>query len=210
MTKKINSKLSQFENKQPIVSRTVNSFESLFKSIKALDDDLEKMTEKNQRAVAGSQQAQALTIHASQVEEVRKMGRFFQHLETIMSYGVLLFSNDAQLLTPILDHMDECTRILTKFNGLHIVYKLICGKNYLSKVKVQIKAIIKLLDDSDLKFNSPKEFIAEIKSTYPNLLYMLLKSVVDGHHSSSGGGLFGLISLPSGMQKAVEEALEKF
>ena len=42
------------------------------------------------------------------------LGHFFQHLETILTYGILLFSNEDAVLNPLLDEVDECTRILAK------------------------------------------------------------------------------------------------
>lgn len=138
----------------------------------------------------------------SAYEEVNKMGRIFQHLETILAYGILLFSNEDEILNPLLDHVDECTRILEKFASLHPVYKILCGTNYLSKIKVVIKKIVDLLDNSKLKFNSPKEFLTELRQRYPGLLYLLCESFLNDKLKKK------LEFLPDSLENKLNDALD--
>jgi hypothetical protein len=83
---------------------------------------------------------------------------------------VLLFRNEDEILHPVLDLVDEGTRILQKFFDLHIVYKILQGKNFLSHLKDLVVKIYRLLENSRLHFNSPREFIAELNQTYPDLI----------------------------------------
>ena len=215
ITHKIREKMSKFENKSPLVDRTVKSFERLFASIEHVDDDFSKLIEKQELTRVSVQtsgnavdvdnegfqrvnvsQLMAVEIVNSQsadLNEIVNFGRFFQHLETILTYGILIFSNEDTVLNPLLDEIDECTRILTKFNGLHVLYKIVCGRNYLSKLKVVIKKIIHLFENSKLKINSPNEFIKELSKTYPNLLKMLIESILPDKIENAIGDVFDLI-----------------
>ena len=146
--------------------------------------------------------AQIAEKQTSVFEQVTSVGRFFQHLETIMSYGVLLFSNEDEILNPLLEHVDECSRILEKYFTLHPMYKILLGPNYLSKLKVVIKKIVALLEGSDLKINSPDEFLKELKQKYPNLLYMLCESVLNDKLKKK------LEILPDGVENALNDAMD--
>lgn len=237
MTEKIRSKLSKFEEQAPVVTRTVNSFESLFASIEKVDNDLtqsqlneqnknqnEKSAEntnaleqnENDEANEDFRKVSVRPVMAQRIrdeqesalEQVNVIGRFFQHVETILSFGVLIFRNEEDLLNALMDEVDECTRILSKFYLLHPLYKVLCGRNYLSKLKVVVKRIVQLLEDSDLKINEPKEFLKELQSRYPNLLYLLAESVINDKIKNK------LEILPDGvenlMSDALDSALEKF
>jgi hypothetical protein len=141
-------------------------------------------------------------------EEVNMIGRFVQHLETVLTYGILLFKNEDDVLNPILDEVDECTRILKKYVELHPLYKILCGPNYLSKLKVIIKKIVNILDNSRLKFNSPKEFLAEFKQKYPNLLYLLCESYLNDNLKKKLEFLPD--SIENSLNNALDNALDKF
>lgn len=223
ITERIRAKLSKFEQKSPIVNRTVNSFERLFKSIEKIDDNFEDVKLKapttNLRSAYNNddefnmdiQKVNAGDLLARQIhdensaafEQITTIGRFFQHLETILAYGVLIFSNEDDVLNPLLDQVDECSRILEKYLKLHIVYKIICGRNYLSKLKVIVKNIIKIMDDSNLKINKPREFLSELNKRYPNLLFLLCESVNDKIKDK-------IEFLPDGIENAMNNALDKF
>lgn len=138
---------------------------------------------------------------ASAYEQITQVGRIFQHLETILAYGILIFSNEDEILNPVLDNVDECTRILDKFNGLHPLYKILCGKNYLSKLKVAVKNIIHILDNSKLKVNSPREFLTELRQRYPDLLYLLCESFLNDTLKKK------LEFLPDPLENALNDAL---
>jgi hypothetical protein len=223
ITERIRAKLSKFEQKSPIVNRTVYSFERLFKSIEKIDDDFEDIKVKSQTSNQRSaydgddefnmdiQKVNACDLLAKQIqdennaafEQITTIGRFFQHLETILAYGVLIFSNEDEVLNPLLDQVDECSRILEKYLQLHIIYKIICGRNYLSKLKVIVKNIIQIIDDSNLKVNKPREFLSELKKRYPNLLFLLCESVSDKISDK-------IEFLPDGIENAMNNALDRF
>jgi hypothetical protein len=199
ISERIKQKLSKFEDKAPIVQRTLSSFERLFTAVEKIDDNFEnlKSTQRVQTNVQRSnafdgddddtQKVEMQPLLAAQIaekedlnfEEVKSIGRFFQHLETIMSYGILLFKNEDEILDPLLGHIDECVRILEKFVVLHPLYQILCGKNYLSKLKVVVKKIVSLLENSSLKMNSPSSFLKEFNKNYPNLLYIVCESFVN-------------------------------
>ncbi len=223
ITKKIQSKLSKFENQSVIVGRTVNSFERFFKQVEkveTINDDLEMMTKKESNVQKSSAedydnvdpdtqkidvnplQAQIQEKQTSILEEVTMVGHFFQHLETILSYGVLLFSNEDAILNPLLDEVDECSRILEKYFTLHPLYKILLGPNYLSKLKVVVKRIIHLIESSNLKINSPEEFLNELKQKYPNLLYLVCESVLNDKLKKK------LEFLPDGIENALNGAMD--
>jgi hypothetical protein len=225
ITDLIRGKLSKFENKSPLVDRTVKTFEALFETVEQFEDSVTRI--KTQTVAVAPQQSHpppqpshenddpdlsrvqvnlvGANDETSYLDEILNLGHFFQHMETLMTYGILLFSNEADVLNPLLDLLDECARILSKFNSLHVVYKIVCGKNYLSKLRVVIKKILELAKNSKLKFNSPVEFIAELKTTYPNLLYMLIQSASDGKGASNG--LFDLV--PDKFKHAFGDVMNK-
>lgn len=195
ITEKIRAKLSKFERESAIVNRTITSFDSLFKEIEKIDDSFATVKANQQQSsapVAESDvdidvqkvetqpllQRQIDDQHLSSLEQVNTIGRFFQHLDTILSYGILIFKNEDEVLNPLLDQVDECTRILRKYLKLHPLYKIICGKNYLSKLNQIIHNIVSILDNSNLKINSPKEFMIELQEKYPNLLFLVAESIL--------------------------------
>ena len=226
ITEKIRSKLSKFEKQSVVVERTVNSFERFFKQVEKVEnihEDLNLMTktevnqqkstfDKNetydnndpdtQKIDVNPLQAQIAEKHTSILEQVTMVGHFFQHLETILSYGVLLFSNEDVVLNPLLDEIDECSRILEKYFTLHPLYKILLGPNYLSKLKVVVKKIISLIESSNLKINSPEEFLNELKQKYPNLLYLICESVLNDKLKKK------LEFLPDGIENALNNAMD--
>jgi hypothetical protein len=193
ITEKIRAKLSKFEKHSAIVNRTITSFDSLFKEIERIDDGFESVkANQQQRSVPLTEgdvdvqkeetqpllQTQIDDQHLSSLEQINTIGRFFQQLDTILSYGILIFKNEDEILNPLLDQVDECTRILRKFLQLHPLYKIICGKNYLSKLNQLVHNIVTILDNSNLKINSPKEFMIELQEKYPNLLFLVAESIL--------------------------------
>lgn len=221
ITQKIRTKLSKFENQSQIVERTINSFEKFFSSVEKIDDNFEnlKFEKANSRAYSSNEddiKVESRPLLAAEIadkqmtafEEVTTIGRIFQHLETILFYGVLLFKNEDEVLNPILDNIDECTRIIDKFSDLHPLYKILCGVNYLSKLKVLVKKIIDLLDETKLKFNSPKEFLTEFKQRYPDLLYLICESYINDHVKDKIEFLPD--SIENALNDAMDSALSKF
>ena len=220
ITKKIHSKLSKFEEKSTIVGRTVTCFENFFKSVDKIDANFENKIrrrsvhvqsaspdeitdEDNMKvSVANAVFAQIEENENRAFDEVKQIGRFFQHLETILSYGILLFKNEEELMNPLLDNVDECTRILEKYSALHPLYKVILGKNYLSKLNVFVKNIVNILDNTKLKMNSPKEFLVELKQKYPQLLFLLLDSLINDKIKNK------LEFLPDPIENALNNALD--
>jgi len=220
ITDRIKNKLSKFEDRAPIVSRSISSFEKLFSAIEKIDDNFEmlKTTKREQRALQSSsydsegdaQKSESAPLLAQEValkdevnyEDIKAIGKLFQKLETIFSYGVLLFKNEDQLLEPLLGLIDECTRILDKFNVLHPLYKIILGKNYLSKLKVIVKQIVTLLENSNLKLNSPSSFLKEFNKNYPNLLYVVCESFVNDKIKQK------IEILPDPIEKLINNALD--
>lgn len=218
ITDRIKKKLDKFENRAPIVSRSITSFEKLFTAIEAIDDNFEmlKTTKREQRALQLSpdendtQRNESMPLLAQEVaakdevnyEDIKSIGRLFQKLETIFSYGVLLFKNEDDLLEPLLVLIDECTRILEKFNTLHPLYKIILGKNYLSKLKMVVKQIVTLLEKSNLKLNSPSSFLKEFNKNYPNLLYVVCESFVNDKIKQK------IEILPDPIEKLINNALD--
>ncbi|CAF0765942.1 unnamed protein product [Brachionus calyciflorus] len=215
ITERIRAKLSKFENQSQIVGRTVNSFEKFFNTVEKIDDNFEdlKINKNTSRAYGSTDEdtdkIEARPLLATQIadkqlsafEQVTAIGRLFQHLETILFYGVLLFKNEDEVLNPLLDNVDECTRILEKYAGLHPLYKILCGPNYLSKLKVIVKKIANLLESSKLKFNSPREFLAELKQRYPDLLYLLCESYLNDNLKQK------LEFLPDPLENALNDAM---
>lgn len=222
ITERIRAKLAKFENQSGIVERTVNSFEKFFKTVEKIDDNFEDLKFKqnvNQiRATRSSNEdededlriveirpllaTQIADKQISAFEQITSIGRFFQHLETILSYGILIFKNEDEILNPLLDHVDECTRILAKFAALHPLYKILCGTNYLSKLKVVVKKIVSLLESSKLKINSPRDFLAEFRQRYPDLLYLLCESFLNDNLKKK------LEFLPDPVENALNDAFD--
>ena len=221
MSQRIKAKLSKFEDRAPIVEKTVTSFENLFSAIEKIDDNFEilKTAKREQRALSSSpydaesgdiQKTELTPLLAIEVaekdevnyEEIKKIGRLFQKFETIISYGILLFKNEDDILQPLLVHIDECTRILEKFSALHPLYKIILGKNYLSKLKLVVKKIVTLLEGSKLKLNSPKSFLQEFNKTYPNLLCVVCEAFVNDKLKKK------IEFLPDPIEKLVNDALD--
>jgi len=218
---KIKAKIAKFDQKSPIVGRTLSSFEKLFNAIEKIDDDFEKNNKSRTRALTTASVVTSEDEDTNKMEmqpllarevaagydesyaEVMRIGRLFQHLETVLSYGIILFSNEDQILNPLLDLVDECTRIIEKFVGLHLLYKIILGKNYLSKLKVVFKEIIQLLSNSKLKFNSPREFLGEFNSRFPNLLYLLCEGYANDKLKKK------LEPLPDPIENLINNAIDK-
>ena len=131
----IRNNLAKFANKQAIIERTINTFDHLYKS---LEKQLEKTLTKNSSAFSENSNMLAISeimnSQASILNQIISIGHLFQYLETILTYGILMLSNETKTLSSILQDLDECSRILDKFTNLHVVYKLICGVNYLSNL----------------------------------------------------------------------------
>lgn len=222
VTERIRAKLAKFETQSPIVSRTISSFEKFFNAVRRLDDDFEDLKTKSvvaQRSLAvvdaqdpeeinkieakRSFANEILLSHEANFEQVKEAARIFQHIDTIMTYGVLLFKNEDDVLNPLLDHVDECTQILNKFASLHPIYKILLGKNYLSKLKLVLKKILDLIKNSNLIINSPKEFLKELRQKYPNLIYLLCDSYINDKIKQK------IEFLPDGLENALNASMDK-
>ncbi|CAF1133901.1 unnamed protein product [Adineta ricciae] len=196
MTAKIHRKISKFGTKAPVVEKALNSFERFYQAANKLDDNL---IQKHGARVAAQADApvqsgevllatshdvdltrsDAVEVSASNtVKEVGVIGHMMQNIELVLTYGILALKNEDDVLQPLSTYIDECTQILEKFAQLHPLYKLICGSNYLSKLRVFIDKIVDLLKNSKLKLNSPEEFFQEIKERYPELLKMLADDII--------------------------------
>ncbi|UJR30238.1 hypothetical protein I4U23_017776 [Adineta vaga] len=195
MTTKIHRKLSKFGTKAPVVEKALNSFERFYQAANKLDDNLiqkhgaqvaaqaDAVVDSNEPMLASTNidpsRSDAVEVSAANtVKEVGAIGHMMQNIELILTYGILALKNEDDVLQPLSNHIDECTQILEKFSSLHPLYKLICGTNYLSKLRVFINKIVDLLKNSKLKLNSPEEFFQEIKERYPELLRMLADDII--------------------------------
>lgn len=114
------------------------------------------------------------------VREVGTIAKVMQNIEFVLTYGILALKNEDDVLQPLASHVDDCTSILEKYSQLHPLYKVICGKNYLSKLRVTVNDIVELLKKSKLKLNSPEDFIQEVKQRYPELLKLLADDIISG------------------------------
>lgn len=122
----------------------------------------------------------ALQLAASNtVQEVGLIGKMMQNIELVLTYGILALKNEDDVLKPLSNHVDDCTKVLEKYSQLHPLYKVICGSNYLSKLRVFVNQIVDLLKNSKLKLNSPEEFLHEIKDRYPELLRLLADDIIN-------------------------------
>lgn len=162
------------------VGKLINSYLNFRKLIIFLNFPLDE----NIRHFESSGKIEDVTVRITSnqdnaIEEVKEVAKAFQYIETILSYGILVFKNEEEILNPLLDHVDEATRILVKFTELHPLYQIILGTNYLSKLKVVLRKILDLLKESKLQINSPREFLNEVKMQYPNLIYILCKDMLD-------------------------------
>jgi hypothetical protein len=124
-----------------------------------------------------------------------------QNIELILTYGILALKNEDDVLQPLSNYIDECTQILEKYSQLHPLYKLVCGANYLSKLRVFINKIVDLLKNSKLKLNSPEEFLQEIKQRYPELLRLLADDLIHDQIKKHIGD-----KLPDGVENFLDDA----
>lgn len=126
-----------------------------------------------------------------------------QNIELVLTYGILALKNEDDVLQPLSNSVDECTQILEKYSQLHPLYKLICGNNYLSKLRVLINKIVDLLKNSKLKLNSPQEFLDEIKQRYPELLRMLAEDLIQDKFKKHISD-----KLPEGVEEVFDGAMK--
>jgi hypothetical protein len=169
VTGKIRSATSKFESRSPIVTRTCSSFDRLFGLVEKVDNNSQSQP----------QLSRSSDDQGSVMSHINLIGQFFQQLETVLSYGVLIFSNEEAVLNPVLDQVDECANTLEKYMNLHILYKILLGPSYLSKLQVNIQKILDLFERSSLKINSPQDFLNEVKDKYPDLLKIICESMGD-------------------------------
>jgi hypothetical protein len=137
------------------------------------------------------------------VKEIGIIGQMMQNIELILTYGILALKNEDDVLQPLSNYVDECTQILEKYSQLHPLYKLICGSNYLSKLRVFINKIVDLLKNSKLKLNSPEEFLKEIKERYPELLRMLADDIIQDTFKKHIAD-----KLPDGVENLLDDAMK--
>ncbi len=129
------------------------------------------------------------------------IGRMMQNIELILTYGILALKNEDDVLQPLSNYVDECTQILDKYSQLHPLYKVICGGNYLSKLRVFINKIVDLLKNSKLKLNSPEDFLNEVKQRYPELLKLLADDLIQDTIKKHLGD-----KLPDGVENILDNA----
>jgi hypothetical protein len=200
----IRNNLAKFENKSAIVERTVNSFENVFKAVETAESSFEKVASNHHKTQSSTDSvhlvlaSEVTSEHEAILNQVSQMGKFFQCTETIITYGILAISDEQHTLEKIMDNIDECSRILNKFAGLHIVYKVICGTKYLSKLSEFAANIINLLEHSNLKINSPGQFVSDLKRSYPKLLFMLVDSIVGDNNLA----IKNILEAPKHLDKA--------
>lgn len=108
--------------------------------------------------------------------EVEKMARSIQKLETVTSVLIGAFMSEENIIYPLIGHLDECTRIIEKYIRLNVVYKLVYGCNFLSKLKIVYARIDNLMGTSRIDLKSNVELTAEFKRVYPELVYLLFDS----------------------------------
>lgn len=108
--------------------------------------------------------------------EVEKIARSIQKLETIISVLILAFKTEEIIIYPLIGHLDECTRIIEKYIRLNVVYKLVYGCNFLSKLKTVYARIENLIDSSRSELNSNGELLDEFRRTFPHLVYAMFDS----------------------------------
>ena len=126
-----------------------------------------------------------------------------QNIELILTYGILALKNEDDVLQPLSNYVDECTQILEKYSQLHPLYKVVCGANYLSKLRVFINKIVDLLKNSSLKLNSPSEFLQEVKQRYPELLRMLADDIIQEKFKKHIAD-----KLPDGVENLLDDAMK--
>ncbi len=202
----IRNNLAKFGNKSAVVERTVNSFATVFNAVETVEDSFEKLVSKQNKSQASADEVHLVV--ASQVtheqeailNQISHMGKFYQCAETIITYGILALSDEQHTLEKIMDQIDECSRILNKFASLHFIYKVICGTKYLSKLTAIAATIIHLLEASNLKINSPGQFISDLKRNYANLLFMLVDSLVGDKHLA----IKNILDAPKHIENAVK------
>ena len=190
VTSKISSATGKFESRSPIVGRMCSSFDRLFENVEKIDNHCQSQ----------SQLSRSSDERGSVLSHINLIGQFFQQLETVLSYGVLIFSNEEQVLNPVLDQIDNCSKILDKYLDLHILYKVLLGPSYLSKLQLIVKKILQLFENSRLKINSPQEFLNEVKDNYPELLKLICETMGDELKDK-------LNSLPNNINNAFNGAL---
>ena len=113
-------------------------------------------------------------------EEIEAMGALFQKVEIILSYLIILFKNEEDLLYPLAGHLEECTRIIEMYCSMHFVYKVYYGKNYLNKLKIVAKSVLELVFEREhFKFKTATEVIEEIRKYFPDLAVLMLQSYLN-------------------------------
>ena len=176
MSQRIYAKLKAFEPGSLIVGRTMVCFRNFHQAVEAAENHLLNMRAKDITKVqANKHPAEIASKNAMAHRQIDSMATFFGDLEFILAYGILIFREEEHILTPVLDRMDECTRIISNYVTLHPLFKVLCGENYLSSNKVTMLAIVRLLEESKLNLRYPSEYIAEVSHVYATLLSMVCK-----------------------------------
>ncbi|CAF0882962.1 unnamed protein product [Adineta steineri] len=224
MTSKIHRKISKFGTKAPVVEKALTSFQHFYQAANKVDDNLiqkhgsevalqadaaaavdptgEPLLASNNPDNIDLSRSDAVQVSATNtVKEIGAIGHMMQNIELVLTYGILALKNEDEVLQPLSNHIDECTQILEKFSALHPLYKVICGSNYLSKLRVYISKIVDLLKNSNLKLNSPEEFIKEIKDRYPELLRLLADDIIQDKIKKHLGD-----KLPEGVENVLNDA----
>lgn len=149
----------------------------------------------------------ALPYNIEMLIEVEKMARSIQKLETLTSVLIMAFMNEESVIYPLIGHLDECTRIIEKYIRLNVVYKLVYGCNFLSKLKAVYARIDNLMDTSRIELKSNAELSVEFKRAYPELVYLLYDSFLMSKVKAQvdGGGKNGRKNT---VENLVDEALK--
>lgn len=108
--------------------------------------------------------------------EVEKLGRLVQRLETVVCALAFSYKSEEHVLNPLSGHLDECTRIIEKYIRLNVVYKLVYGCAFLSKLKIVWTRIEATMDSSRLNIASKRELADEFRRVYPQLVYSIFDS----------------------------------
>ena len=184
MTASIRHRMAKLERHAPLVERLFSAFERLYAAVRRSVRPIISVS--NESTITSSDDTSRLLLdkdlherEREALEQINDTARLMQSLETTVSYGILLFRNEEEILAPLASKCDECSVILETYAELHFVYKVTCGVHYLSSMRRVVSEIGDiLLASKRLKLNTPHEFIDELKHTYPDLLLMIFDTVV--------------------------------
>lgn len=144
--------------------------------------------------------------------QIELMGRCIQQLELVLFSLILVIKTHEDVIYPLSGHLDECTRIIEKYIRLNVIYKLVYGAAFLSKLKPTFKRIEELMEQQQttsatattkFKLNSSEFVLSEFEHSYAELLYLLDESFVNVKIKAK------LESQPDPLQSEISRVLEK-